>query len=133
MIYIVLGAVGLLSGVTAALGIGGGFVLLLYLTTIANMPQREAQLLNLIFFIPIGIMSVFLHFRNKLIVKEVLLKSIIGGIIGVFAGVFIGTMLSNEFMGKAFAVFVLIIGIKELFAKNKSKEHTEVNLPQRKN
>lgn len=118
--YIILAIVGLLAGVTASLGIGGGFVLLLYLTVIANMPQREAQLLNLIFFIPIGIMSVILHIRHKLIIKDVVIKSIIGGIIGVFVGVFFATLIPNKLLSKAFAVFVLIIGIKELLPKKKT-------------
>ncbi|MEG0693690.1 MAG: sulfite exporter TauE/SafE family protein [Oscillospiraceae bacterium] len=121
MMYLILSLVGLLSGITASLGIGGGFVLLLYLTVITNMPQREAQLINLIFFLPIAIVSILLHIRNKLIVKDVVMKSVIGGILGVFVGVYIATILPNEFISKAFAIFVLIVGIKELFAKKKNR------------
>ena len=55
--YLVVGVVSLLSGVTASMGLGGGFVLLIYLTAFANVPQMEAQLINLIFFLPIGALS----------------------------------------------------------------------------
>lgn len=121
MLYITLGIVGLLSGLTASLGIGGGFVLLIYLTAIASVPQMEAQILNLLFFIPIGIMSVFLHARHGLIEKQIAIKSIIGGIAGVFLGVYLGTLLPNEILSKVWAVFILIIGIRELKRKVKSE------------
>ncbi len=120
MIYIILSIVGLLAGITASLGIGGGFVLLLYLTIIADIPQREAQLLNLIFFLPIATLSIVLHIRNKLIMKEVVVKSVLGGILGVFVGVYIATILPNEVISKAFATFVLIVGARELLPKRKT-------------
>lgn len=117
LLYITLGIVGLLSGITASLGIGGGFVLLIYLTAIASVPQMEAQLLNLLFFIPIGIMSIILHIRHRLIEKSIVLKSVFGGILGVFLGVYIGTLIPNEILSKIWAVFILIIGIRELIRK----------------
>lgn len=122
MLYITLSIVGLLSGITASLGIGGGFVLLIYLTAIASVPQMEAQLLNLLFFIPIGILSVFLHARHGLVEKAIALKSITGGIAGVFLGVYLGTLIPNEILSKVWAVFILIIGIRELSKKQKNKE-----------
>lgn len=119
MIYVILSAVGLLSGLTASLGIGGGFVLLIYLTAIETVAQREAQLINLIFFLPIGLLSVLLHLRNKLIVKEAVVKSVIGGVFGVLVGVYVATLLPNALISKAFALFVLAVGIKELLPKRK--------------
>ncbi|MFZ2537301.1 MAG: TSUP family transporter [Oscillospiraceae bacterium] len=120
MIYIILSIVGLLAGITASLGIGGGFVLLLYLTVIADMPQREAQLVNLIFFLPIAVVSIILHIHHKLIVKDVVTKSVLGGIVGVFVGVYVATILPNEVISKTFAVFVLIVGVRELIPKKKT-------------
>ena len=42
------------SAVLASMGMGGGSILILYLTLIAGVPQREAQGVNLLFFLPIG-------------------------------------------------------------------------------
>ena len=41
------------SAVLASMGMGGGSILILYLTLMAGVPQREAQGMNLLFFLPI--------------------------------------------------------------------------------
>ena len=45
-----------LTGILASLGLGGGMILILYLTIFAGMAQFEAQGINLIFFIPIALL-----------------------------------------------------------------------------
>lgn len=119
----IMSAVGFFSGVCASLGIGGGFVLLLYLTAVAGMPQREAQLINLLFFLPIAIIALIIHLKNQLIEKKLILPAILGGIGGVLLGVWIASALSNEWIAKTFAIFIFIIGAKELlFSKAAEKE-----------
>lgn len=113
--------VGTLSGVCASIGIGGGFVLLLYLTVINDVAQKSAQLTNLLFFIPIALLSVLLHAKNHILEKQMIFPCAISGIAGVLIGFFISSKLSNEFISKIFAVFILVIGVKELFF-NKKKE-----------
>lgn len=104
------------------MGLGGGFVLLIYLTAFAGMPQMEAQWVNLIFFLPIGALSLWLHKKNNLIVKEAIFPSILTGIAGVAAGVTAAKFLGNERLTKIFAVFLLFIGLKELFFRDKKDE-----------
>ena len=43
MQYLLIGIVSLLSGLTASLGLGGGFILVIYLTAFVNMSQIQAQ------------------------------------------------------------------------------------------
>lgn len=112
--YVILSTVGILSGACASLGMGGGFVLLIYLTAIVSMPQREAQLINLLFFLPIAALSLILHFKNKLICKSAVLPAVASGIAGVLFGFFIASYLSNEGIRKVFAVFILLVGLKLL-------------------
>lgn len=119
MNWIVLGIVGFLSGICASLGIGGGFVLLLYLSVIAGMPQKEAQLLNLIFFLPIALLSLIFHLKNRLIVKSAILPAVLGGAAGVVLGVMIASGMTNEWLAKLFAVFIFLVGCRELFSKPK--------------
>lgn len=114
---------GLLSGITASMGLGGGFILLLYLTLFTSLPQREAQLMNLIFFLPIAILSVCLHLKHKLIEKSVLKKAIIWGLLGVIAGSILSSFLKEEWLSKLFGGLVLLMGIKELFHR-KAKSGT---------
>lgn len=117
MNYIILGIVGLLSGICASLGIGGGFVLLIYLTAVLSTNQLQAQLINLIFFIPIGLISLIMHYKHKLIVTEAVLPSAISGSIGAVCGVLIATMLDTKLISKIFAVFILIVGVIQLKGK----------------
>lgn len=122
---IILSIVGLFSGVCASLGIGGGFVLLLYLTAILGMPQREAQLLNLLFFLPIAIFSLVFHMKNKLISIPAILPAVLSGTVGVFIGIFIANLLSDEWLSKIFALFILLVGIKTIKEGFKKAKATE--------
>ncbi len=42
----------ILSAAVSAMGLGGGGVLILYLTLVRDVPQLEAQGINLLFFTP---------------------------------------------------------------------------------
>lgn len=127
MEWLVLSIVGLLSGICASLGIGGGFVLLLYLTAVASAPQLEAQLLNLIFFLPIAIIALILHSKNHLIIWKVVWPAVIGGVLGVFIGAGLANWLSNDWLRRIFAVFILLLGIREVFFTKKQKESPPVS------
>lgn len=115
MQYLIIGIVSLLSGLTASLGLGGGFILVIYLTAFAGLPQIQAQGINLVFFLPIAVLSLILHRKNKLLDKEPLLPAILGGILGVAAGFGLGALIGSEWLSKLFAAFILLVGLKELF------------------
>ena len=51
------------AAVLASMGMGGGSVLILWLTLVSGVGQREAQGLNLLFFLPVGALSLWLHRR----------------------------------------------------------------------
>lgn len=52
--WIILSLVSALTGITASMGLGGGFILVIYLTVFKKMAQLEAQGVNLLFFLPIA-------------------------------------------------------------------------------
>lgn len=113
--------VGLGSAILASLGLGGGSVLLIYLTVIAGMNQMAAQGINLIFFIPIAIVALIIHIKNKLIDIKTALWSALFGIAGVFGGYFLARFLGDQLLGKAFAVLLFLFGLSELFHKKEKK------------
>lgn len=119
-------AAGFFSGLTASMGLGGGFVLLICLTGFMGMPQTEAQWINLIFFLPIASLSLVFHRKNGLLQTEQLLPSVLGGLIGAMLGVSGARMLGDANLSKLFAVFMAVIGLKELlgsfsFGKKRDK------------
>lgn len=107
------------TGIFASLGLGGGMILIIYLTIFAGMSQLEAQGVNLIFFIPIALLSVIMHTKNKLILWIKVIPSIITGIIFAVAGVFLAEYIGSPVLRKIFAIFIICVGIKELLYKKK--------------
>ena len=111
-----------LTGIFASLGVGGGMILIIYLTVFAGFDQLAAQGINLVYFIPIAALSVILHSRNHLIEWKKIIPSIITGIIFASLGTLAAKYIGSDGLKKIFAVFILLIGIKELFSKSDSSE-----------
>lgn len=134
MNLIALGIAGFFSGVCASMGIGGGFVLMLYLTLLTETPQKEAQLFNLCFFLPIAAFSLWRHRKNGLLCTSPIKPALLGGIPAALAGALLAVFLPNAQIAKLFAVFLAIIGVKTVFAKrdpNGSNEECVVRPPQK--
>ena len=108
---------GFLSGILGSMGLGGGGILIIYLTLIRNIPQTQAQGINLIFFIPIAIFSIILHTRKHLIDWKLAIKYILFGVIGLLVGSLIVNMINESVLSKVFSIILIMIGIKELISK----------------
>lgn len=106
---------GFISALLGALGMGGGGVLLIYLTALAQVSQTKAQGINLLFFIPVAITALILHCKNKLVNYKMAIIGVLTGVAGVFAGFAVARQLGDQILSKVFAVFLLILGAKELF------------------
>lgn len=53
--------VGAATGVLSGFGVGGGTLLLVYMTAFAGVEQRLAQGINLLYFLPAGLMLSLIH------------------------------------------------------------------------
>ena len=53
--------IGFLAGFAGGLGVGGGGILLLYLTAFTETSQLSAQGINLLFFLPVAFSALFAH------------------------------------------------------------------------
>lgn len=112
---------GILSGIIGAMGIGGGGILIIYLTLFANMEQMTAQGINLLFFIPCAVVALIIHSRKKRILWKIVLPMIIGGLIGVAGGSYLAGIIGSDILSKVFAVFLVLLGLKELFCGFRQK------------
>lgn len=106
----------LLSGVAGAMGLGGGSVLLIYLTLMEALPQSVAQGINLIFFLPCAAVALIFHIRAGLLRTKILLPILLG-LLGAAAGVGLSGLIAETLLRKIFAALVLGLGIQALFAK----------------
>lgn len=107
------------SGFAGSLGLGGGGVLVLYLVLSLGEEQITAQGINLLFFIPCAALSTVVYSFKKLIDWKTVLASAAGGLPGVLLGSWLLRSMDPLWPGKIFGVFLLIMGLKELFAKQK--------------
>jgi uncharacterized membrane protein YfcA len=117
-------AAALLTGVLASMGVGGGMLLIIYLTVFAGVQQYAAQAQNLIFFIPIAALSVIIHTKNRLIEWKNIFPSILTGVLGALGGVFLAQHLGSGLLRKIFAGFILLVGFKELLYKKETEKES---------
>lgn len=121
MSWWMIGIASLLSGLLGSLGMGAGAVLLLYLRTIAGVEQLTAQGINLLFFLPIATLAVLMHCKNKLIEwKSVGIWTAVG-VPGALLGVWLSGILPMSWLPRLLGLLLLIIGLRELCAKEKTK------------
>jgi hypothetical protein len=111
---------GLLAGIVSGMGIGGGALLIPMLGIVLGMGQREAQHINLLYFIPTAAVAVFTHAKQDSIEKKGLTKLILFGLAGAAAGAFLAFRLDAEWLRRGFGLFLLGIGLYEFFRKEGS-------------
>lgn len=107
---------GLLAGVVGAMGLGGGAVLIIYLTVFADIPQLKAQGINLIFFLPIGAVAVAIYAKRKEIRWRVVLPVICGGVVGSVLGLLLTKLIGGTWTAKIFGALLIFWGMKEVFS-----------------
>lgn len=114
--------VGAATGVLSGFGVGGGTLLLVYLTVVAGMEQPVAQGINLLYFLPAGLLALPNHWKNGYIEKKALLPCIGAGLLGAAVCAWIATGLDTGVLRKCFGGFLLLIGGTELFSKSPKED-----------
>lgn len=109
----------ILSAAISAMGLGGGGVLILYLTLIKSVPQLEAQGTNLLFFIPCAIAAVFVYAKRRVLQLKLILPMVLGGLVGVAIGSFLLYRIDTKYISILFACFLITVGGITLFGKSK--------------
>ncbi|MBE7010666.1 MAG: sulfite exporter TauE/SafE family protein [Ruminococcaceae bacterium] len=113
---------GAFAGVISGMGIGGGTILIPALLFFTKVSQHEAQGINLLFFIPTAIISLWIHFRNKSVAVKVGWPVIISGVFGSVFGAMLAGTLSGGLLRKLFGGFLLVMGLYEIFKKDKNSK-----------
>ncbi len=112
---------GFLSGLIGSMGFGGGGVLIIYLVIFANIPQLQAQGINLIFFVPCAVLATIIYTVKKQIEYKKILPVIIGGIIGAIVSSFLLKNINTNYLSKAFAIFLIVMGVSSILRLKKTK------------
>jgi len=111
--------VGIVLGFLAGLGIGGGSLLILWLTMMLNLDHGVARSINLLFFLPSAAVSCLFRWKQGCIPWKRILPSILSGCIaaGVFS--FVGMQIDLSLLKKLFGGLLILTGIRELLYKPK--------------
>lgn len=108
---------GVLSGFAGSLGVGGGGILIVFLTAFFGFAQRKAQGINLLFFLPIAIVSTIIYIKQGLVKIKSLLPLIALGLLGAGVGVFLSEFISQNMLSKIFGAGLIALGLREFFTK----------------
>ena len=108
-----------LCGFLSGLGIGGGSLLMVWMTAVLLLPQQQAQTINLLYFLPTAAVSLIFHSKNRFVDWKSSLWAILGGICSAAAGAYLSSFLSTDLLRKLFGAFLLFVGVSELFTKKK--------------
>lgn len=112
-------AVGAATGILSGFGVGGGTLLLVYMTAFAGVEQRLAQGINLLYFLPAGLMALPAHMKNGYIEKGALLPAIGAGLVCAALAAWAATAMDVELLRKFFGAFLVAVGLMELFGGKK--------------
>lgn len=96
------------------MGMGGGTILITFLTCFMNVNQLVAQSSNIIFFIPTSIIATIINIKNKKLNWRIAIPLAVSGVIGAIFGSIVANKINYIFLRKTFAIFLIIIAIYEL-------------------
>lgn len=105
---------GVILGFLAGIGVGGGSLLILWLTLILNMDPRISRGINLMFFITAaGSVSLFRLKKGSLNFKKVLPAILAGGILAAVASL-LRDNIDTTLLEKLFGGLLIITALREL-------------------
>lgn len=105
---------GTVLGTLAGLGVGGGSLLILWLTLVLDIPYPEARITNLLFFLPGAAVATFLRAKGKAISVKRIWPAVVCGCIGAVLTSLFGRRIDLPLLKKLFGGLLLITGIREL-------------------
>ncbi len=111
-VYFVL--IGIAGGILAGMGMGGGTLLIPMLVFFMGVSQISSQGINLIAFIPMAIVALIIHFKNKLINFKVGIPILISGTLFSILGAQMSKNIEDKNLSLYFGIFLIVLGIFQL-------------------
>ncbi len=107
--------VGSVLGFLAGIGVGGGSLLILWLTVVLDMPHPAARSINLLFFIPSALIASFFRWRQGTLEFKKILPAVIAGCIAAAIFSVVSRNMDTTLLKKLFGGLLLLTGLRELF------------------
>ena len=115
--YFISAILGTLSG----LGIGGGSLLMLWLTLVLRMDYTQAKYINLLFFLPPAAISTGVNLWKKRVSFSAVLPAALAGSFSVLLFTKLSSGWDTEMLRKLFGALLLCTALRELLYKRKQR------------
>ncbi len=102
-------------GLLAGMGLGGGSLLILYLTAVQGMDPVAARGINLVFFLPAAVIATVFRIRKGSLPIQKVMPAVWAGILFATGFSFISSRLDMGLLQKLFGTLLLATGLRELF------------------
>ena len=102
-------------GQRRGLGIGGGTILMVYLTLVAGLEQQTAQGVNLIYFLPTAAAAILLHGKHRYLDRELILPAALCGCLTALPGAWLAGAVSLALLRRLYGGFLVLAGVLELW------------------
>lgn len=111
--------VGCMLGFLSGLGVGGGSLLMLWLTQMADVSQADARILNLMFFGPCALIASLFRLKQAKPNWGMTLTAVAGGLAGALLGNFLNSRMELALARKLLGGLFLVCGARELCYRDK--------------
>ena len=108
-------------GFLTGLGIGGGSLLILWLTFILKMDPFTARGIVLLFFIPAAVISSFFRWKQGTLSISSALPAMISGCVAAILFSFLSTTVDPHMLDQIFGIILITAGIREFLYKKKGQ------------
>lgn len=113
--------VGTVLGFLSGIGIGGGSLLILWLTMVLGVSQEIARGINLLFFIPSALIACLFRWQQGTLQLRRVIPAVIAGCIAAGLFSWLGMALDVSVLKKLFGALLIVTGLRELTYRGKVK------------
>lgn len=110
---------GVILGTLAGMGIGGGTLLILWLTVVLGLPSQTARAINLMFFITAAGTVTLTRLRKGSVPIAKLIPGIVAGCIAAAVMSALRQGLPAQWLRRLFGSLLVITGVRELLYRPK--------------
>lgn len=117
---------GIAAGALGGMGMGGGTILIPVLTIFFGVEQKQAQAINLVAFIPMAVVSLIVHVKNKRVETEGVLWIIIPATVLSLVGSLVAQTINGEILKRIFGGFLLLLSAAQFFSEEINEKLSEI-------
>ena len=107
--------IGTALGFLAGLGVGGGSLLMLWLTAVIGIEYPHARIINMLFFLPCALICTLFRWKQGALNIRTVLPAIVAGSISAILATTISNQIDLALLKKLFGGLLVFTGIRELF------------------